>query len=335
MKKITNKALLYRAAMVLYDIFAVNAGYWLALVLRFYIGSRFRAGAEYYVEVLGRIWPFYTLAAIGIFFAFHLYNTMWKIAGIKDLNRLLLANLTTAVVMAAGTVLTNNRLPLTIYFIGPVVQFVLITLCRMSIKVILLERDQVRAGRAEGNAMVVGVGTIGQAARHQLDRSGVMKTVCVVDSQSDEQGRLHDGIPVLSLSQVPEALEKYAVTQVTIADTQLREADRKELRRLCGEKKLDLADVTGFAANGADPLSPVNLLQTVSGPVTVSINGIDRAFPDADAAVSAINKRYIVRSVSGTDLRIDLTDNPLIPNDTNEDWVREYREETGEDVSFF
>ena len=337
-KKIGKKTI-YKAGMIAFDAFAVVFSYWFALIARFYIAFQFRAGADRFVMPLMTMIPFYAVACIVIFWVFGLYNTLWKVAGIRDLNRLVLANIVTAVVFVAGSLLSGRRLPLTIYFIGPVVQLFIVGLSRIGVKLVLMERDQVRMkSQAKINTMIVGIKHIGRNARRQVDHSGNMITKCVVDTMSEETGRLFDGVPVIGgTDQIREAIEKYSINYVLIADTYLNEGKRKEIREICDEKKIDVVDMTGFIENSTEVLPLTNLLRVVSGPVILKMNGKEEKFTGGEKVILSLTKHYVIKKISAEkqSIVIELTDNPLVPNDTSEEWVKDYEEETGSDVSFF
>lgn len=329
---------LYKGGMIIYDIIAVNFAYWFALIARFFIGNTFRAGAEKYMATLSHIAPLYTVACIVIFFLFNLYNTLWKIAGIRDLNRILLANIATTAAFVVGSLVTGNRMPLTIYFIGPAFQIALIGASRMGLKLVLMERDHMRRkDSAAINAMIIGIRSVGQNARRQIDQNEAMQTKCIVDTENAEKGFMADGIPVIGSDGIVDAIHKYSINYVMIADTFLSDSKRQEIRKLCEEQQIEVADMTGYIENGTDALSLVSLLHAVDGPVTLTVNGKERTFANGESAMLSITKRYIVKKVSSSNggLKIALSENPLIPNDTTEDWVNEYKEETGSEVSFF
>ena len=118
--------------VIILDIIAVNASYYLALLIRFYVNSQFRPTVSYLLGDWARFAPFYTVLCIVIFWAFKLYGGMWQYAGLNDMNRIILANVVTTVVQVAGTLIFIRRMPITYYAIGAVLQFVFIVTIRFS-----------------------------------------------------------------------------------------------------------------------------------------------------------------------------------------------------------
>ena len=61
-----------KALMVIYDAVAVNAAYFLALILRFYVKFEFNSGAARFIPMVWQFAPFYAVASVLIFYAFRL-----------------------------------------------------------------------------------------------------------------------------------------------------------------------------------------------------------------------------------------------------------------------
>ena len=81
-----------RFLLVVYDIIAVNAACYLALLTRFYVAKQFHSAAAQYIEAYTSYAPYYTILCLVIFCCFNLYSGIWKYAGFNDLNRIVGAN---------------------------------------------------------------------------------------------------------------------------------------------------------------------------------------------------------------------------------------------------
>ena len=66
-----------RLAMVLFDIFAVNFAYFIALIIRFYVNFEINEWAVRYIPAFRAFAPWYTVCCLVIFGAFKLYNNRW------------------------------------------------------------------------------------------------------------------------------------------------------------------------------------------------------------------------------------------------------------------
>ena len=90
--------------IMLLDIIAVNAAYFLALMVRLYVNFEWREVArDYYLPAFIRFAPVYTVLVILVFAAFRLYGGMWRYAGMNDMNRIICASAVTAVIQVVGT----------------------------------------------------------------------------------------------------------------------------------------------------------------------------------------------------------------------------------------
>ena len=161
--------------VVLLDIIAVNAAYYLTLLIRYYANFQMNPGALVHLEDFWHFAPYYTVCCIIVFAIFRLYNNMWKYAGINDMHRILWANLVTCAIQVLGTLLFVNKMPLTYYVIGAVLQACFIIAIRFSYRVFIIERRNAQAKKQPSiNAMVVGAGEFGRRVVKYLQETSVI-----------------------------------------------------------------------------------------------------------------------------------------------------------------
>ena len=122
----------YDFFIFLLDVIAVNASYFLALILRFSLGWKMDPLIDKYLETVITFAPIYTIICVIVFFIFRLYGGMWRYAGIGDVNRILLANVVTTIIHVVVTVLFYQRMPITYYVMGAAMQLVTIGIIRFS-----------------------------------------------------------------------------------------------------------------------------------------------------------------------------------------------------------
>ena len=327
--------------IVVLDIIAVNVSYYLALLIRFYVNFEFRPTVTYYIPAFLQFAPFYTVLCIIVFALFRLYNGMWKYAGINDMNRIISASLVTCLIQIVGTLLFIRRMPVTYYVIGAIIQFVLISLIRFSYRIVTVEKKRLGSRNASSvNVMVVGAGEIGRRVIRHLeeDTNNAFRPVCVIDSRNGTEGKTLDGVPVIGgTEQIGEALQKYGVKSVFIADSSLSAQKRNEIKQLCQDGSLDLQDYTGYLSNLSGRISLSSLLEAARGPVEVIFGEEKKEYPDGEAAILNLTGSYTVDTVSVKDgkLSIELRDTGKETQASYEDWVRKHQEETGEEISYF
>ena len=331
-----------RLAMVLFDIFAVNFAYFIALIIRFYVNFEINEWAVRFIPAFRAFAPWYTVCCLVIFGAFKLYNNRWKYAGLNDLNRILLANLATFVVQVAGSVVFVLRMPVTYYVIGAVIQFCMIAASRFSYRLFLMERSRVRSLRKGTSipVMIVGVGETSHLVRRHLENDGenAARPVCLLDFRGEEFGNMMEGLPVISgVDKLADAIKKYSVECVILADSTMPTDVRKAVREICGEMNVEVQDFAGFFQESRGAVTLRNLMEYAKGEVELVVNGKSQSFANGEQAVMSVTGKYVVKSVAAHENRlvVELQKDILVPNDVKEKWVQTYEKETGEDISFF
>lgn len=348
MEQSSNKTRMYirwfflRLALVMFDIFAVNFAYFSALIVRFYVASAFNEWAVQYIPAFLQFAPYYTVCCLVVFCLFKLYNSRWKYAGLNDLNRILAACLATCVIQVVGSVVFVLRMPITYYFIGAVIQFVLITASRFSYRFFLMERGRVRKRRngTSINVMIVGVGETSHIVRKHLegDADNAAHPVCMVDFRGEGFGDMLGGLPVVGgVDKVAASVKKYAVECVILADTTMPQNIRKEIRDICRSLNVEVQDFSGYFQDSRGAVTLRNLVEYTKGEVELVINGRRQRFANGEQAVMSVTGKYVVTSISAQEGRlvIELRNDILVPNDVKEEWVQSYEKETGEGISFF
>jgi len=267
--------------IVFLDIIAVNAAYLLALNARFIgydnLGELFQG----YLHTLFAFAPIYSIICIAIFALFRLYNGMWKYAGTRDLDRILVASLITGILYIIITRIFYQRMPLTYYVLGAGFQVIFICAIRLGYRVYNLERAKViRHLSPAENVMIIGAGWNAKNLMDFLERdhSRNLKPVCIVDNeQRGMDGKSINGVPVIGGPEMLEkGIEKYKVSNIYIANPMLDNELREKLEKVCKERYLNLRDYAGYIAymNQDIPVDTADaLLRIVKPPIKVQDDG--------------------------------------------------------------
>ena len=233
--------------LVIYDIAAVNLSYFGALWLRFDL--RFSSIPEVYLSAFLKFAPFYTVFCILVFAALRLYNSLWRFASISELNRVLVATAGTTLFQMVGITVFVQRMPVSYYIFGAVLQFGMILVVRFSYRYITLERAR-RAKHVHGihRAMVIGAGAAGQVIIRELKNSDVADAVpvCVIDDNPNKWGRLIEGIPIVGgRYDIMKMIGKYRVDQIIYAIPATTGKNRKDILNLCKDSGCRMMTVPG------------------------------------------------------------------------------------------
>ena len=319
--------------IVLLDIIAVNAAYFLALMVRLYVNFEWREVArDYYLPAFFRFAPVYTVLVIIVFTLFRLYGGMWRYAGMNDMNRVICACAVTTVIQVVGTLFIftpggHYHMPVTYYLIGTLLQFLFIALIRFGYRILLIEKKKLAERNSQAvPAMIIGAGETARKAISHLEDTPFR---AVVAADRESAGKSLNGVPVVA--DYTEALS--SVRTVIIADRGLDAEKRREIRQKCEAAGIEVQDYTGALSNlgGRVPLS--SLLGVVKGPVRLELEGREIEYANGEEALKELKGQYELDAIEGA--KIILRKPGAGAYAGYDAWARKHEEETGEDVSFF
>lgn len=241
--------------LIIYDIIAVTAAYFLALLLRF--DFAFSHIAYYYYTPWLRFSPIYAAGSILIFWQFKLYRSIWRFASFTELGRITMATVVTTVFHTIGITITMralygssfyvSRMPLSYYIIGPIIQYALIVAVRFSYRFILLLRSA-RDKQNSSRVMIVGAGSAGQILMRDVRRTKSVQeqVVCIVDDNKNKWGREIDGIPVVGgRNSIEEAVKQYDIDKIYIALPSIKAKERKKIIDICKHTDCEIMNLPG------------------------------------------------------------------------------------------
>ncbi len=155
----------------------------------------------------------------------------------------------------------------------------------------------------------------------------VFRVVVFVDEK--RSGRTLDGIDIKS--DFLSSLSK--VQAVFIADRGLNTEKRNEIKDACDRAGIELQDFTGYLNNLGGRIPVSGVLELINGEVILIKDGQETKYPSSKEAIASLKDRYYVKSISGA--RIELARPSSVAYVGYEAWAQQYKDETGEDVSFF
>ena len=255
----------YDFFIFLLDVIAVNASYFLALVLRFSLNGRMDPLIDKYLDTVIYFAPFYTVICIIVFFIFRLYGGMWRYAGIGDVNRILLASVVTTIVHVVATVLFYQRMPITYYVMGAAMQLVSIGIIRFSYRLAILEKRQITKSNAI-NALVIGTKENGSQTLKLLSMGVKYRPVAVIDFDNKDVGKLMNGIPVYGGHEFEAVMLRNKIKAVFLAEVSIDQDIRKLVINYCKEHNIQFSDYTSFFSYKGDVDSFVDVISTQQSP---------------------------------------------------------------------
>lgn len=228
--------------IILLDIISVNASYYLALLIRYFVGGRFLSSMKDLPSIYTYFAPFYTIFCIIVFFIFRLYGGMWRYAGVSDINRIIGASVVTTIFQVAGTLLFVQRMPISFYLVGATLQFFFVTAARFGYRFMVIERRKL--GKKSANALIIGAGDPGRYVIGLIDSGITYRAACIIDDEY--KGMSMDGLPVYGLDELDEVIEKQSISFVVLADPEMSSETREKVTKVCNLNNLVLRDYTSF-----------------------------------------------------------------------------------------
>lgn len=232
--------------LFIYDMFVVNFSYFLALWFRFdcEINKLIETAPEF-IEAWLKFIPINTVFCLVVFSVFKLYRSVWTFASYREFFNVVYSSLATFIFHTVAITLLFKRMPITYYFFGALIQFILVLLVRFSYRFILLERSRRAIARSKKSSrvMLVGAGAAGRMVLHDMNMAtdSTDKVVCLIDDNPHKIGKYIDGLCISgNRYDIPGMVEKYAIDKIYITIPTIKPADKKEILEICKETDCEL-----------------------------------------------------------------------------------------------
>jgi len=234
--------------MMVYDAIAIAASYFLALWIRFDCAYG-NIPAEYlnpYFEFI----PIYVVICIVVFWFFKLYKSIWRFASYNELIRITEATVVTLII---HYILINNlvqRMPVSYFLFGIIIQAFLTIGVRFSYRFILL----IRGRRSEETkktirVMLIGAGEAGQMILRDIKTAKETneKVCCIIDDNVNKHGRYIDGVPIVgNRADIIDSCQKYDIDKIYVALPSASLKDQKDILDICKESGCKLMNLPGM-----------------------------------------------------------------------------------------
>lgn len=263
--------------MIVLDIVAVNAAYYIALYARFFGYDNISELFQQKLNVWRQFAPIYTVICIIVFAIFGLYNGVWKYAGMHDFNRILVASFFTSVIHTIGTWVFLERMPLTYYILGAFIQFGFICAIRLGYRIFLMEKAKiVRHLSPAQNVMIIGSGSNARRVMEYLenDKTRNLRPVCIIDDEHGMSGVSMNSVPIIGgTDRIEYGIERYKIRNIYIANPLLDNETRNKIKQISEERYLTVRDYAGYLMSMDNDES---LLDIVNVPAEINVKGVGK-----------------------------------------------------------
>ena len=271
--------------LVIYDMIAVNLSYLVGLWLRFDL--QFSRIETNYITAWAKFVPMYTLISLATFIVFKLYKSIWQFAGYTELKHVLYTSIITGILHTILITLLIERMPISYYLLGAIVQFLAIIGSRFSYRFILLLRsDRENERKLKGDisrVMIVGAGSAGRLLLRDIKRTKDCDdiVVCFIDDNNLKWGKTVDNIPVAGgRESILDTVKRYRIDKIYVAIPGSTSEELSKILNICKEADCVLKNLPGMCqlANGkveVKDLKDVNIEDLLGRePIKVDLNEI-------------------------------------------------------------
>ncbi len=244
---------LINLGLMLYDALAVNVAFFLAMWLRFDCSiSVMMDEYRYYLEAFLKFAPIYTVVSILVFWGMRLYKSIWRFASYTELLRVAMTTAITGVIQTVGITMLFQRMPISYYVFGIVLQFSAVLGIRFSYRLILklrsLQERRVHEATAT-NVMIIGAGKAGQTILRELHTSRELEVnvCCIIDDNPNKWGRYIDGVPVVgNRDDIMTTVKQYHIDRILFAIPSASAENKREILNICKETGCELKTLPGI-----------------------------------------------------------------------------------------
>ena len=236
--------------VAIYDVIVVNVAFFVALWLRF--DCVFSAIPDKYFVPWIKFAPIYSVVCFVVFFALHLYQGMWRFASYNELKRVCLASVVTVFLHVLGVSILYDRMPVSYYLVGGIMQFVGVLGIRFAYRFVLLERSKRKKAvqrAVASRVMLIGAGSAGQMILQDIQRAEKLndRVYCVIDDNPNKWGRYIDGVPIVGgRDSILLNAEKYKIQKIYLAIPSASAAQRRDILNICKETGCELKNLPGM-----------------------------------------------------------------------------------------
>ncbi len=257
MKKPFNYQLFYRrAALIAYDIVSVVASSFLAILIRY--DFQLNTVPEEFLLPIRQFMVINIVLALGIFYLFRLYHSLWAFAGETELQNLVMACLTASVADGVGINFFRigpKAVPDSYYFLYFFFLLTFLFASRFSYRFFRSRKHKLQNRKNSVSVMIIGAGEAGNAIIKEIVTSNYSTMVirCIIDDDKNKWGSFIQGIKVVGgRDKIIESADLYDVDEILLAIPSASPIQIRELLEICKETNCKLRSLPGLyqLANG-------------------------------------------------------------------------------------
>lgn len=189
-----------------------------------------------YSQAVSAYLPYFVAVTLIIFLLFRMYSTMWSLAGIREVMRIIGACGLSSLVQVAGMVLFEHKVPRSYFLICFLALSGGEILIRLSYRILTTTMAASHGRDETKRIMIAGAGNAGSTILRELVNSKWVqgRAVCFVDDDVNKVGKFLSGVPIAgNRADIPRLVEKYQVNEIYISMPSASAKERKDIIEIC------------------------------------------------------------------------------------------------------
>ncbi|MCR4705906.1 MAG: polysaccharide biosynthesis protein [Lachnospiraceae bacterium] len=248
MKKIewNYKLITRRAFLIVYDILAVCACNIFSLLLRY----EFQLDdiPTYFITAIWEHLPISVIITLVLFYIFRLYHSLWAYAGVNEMQNIVFASISSAVLQAVTLLAFDRSVPKSYYFFNAFLLLSATIVSRFAYRFAREARRKRRNSRNSISVMVVGAGDAGNTIIKEINSSyfSTMHIKAIIDDDPGKWGKFIQGIKVVGgRDKIVETAASMGVDEIIIAIPSAGRKTIKEIVELAQQTNCKLRTLPG------------------------------------------------------------------------------------------
>ena len=287
------------------DFIFTLVAFFLALWVRH--DMRFSEIPEELLETYIHTAPLWAIITIVVLYIFRLYHSIWSMASVPEMYRMIKAYLLLIAVFLVFVYATDIHMPRSYYVMGTMLNFMFSVALRFSYRLVRFKVQDANRDRAKKKSriMVIGAGAAGQALIRELHSTDKIRSnvVCVIDDNPNKLGRYIEDVEIVgNRYDIINMVKKYRVTDIIFAIPSCSSKDKSYILNICKETGCRLQTIPGIYQLVSDEVR-VSQLRDVD---IADLLGREQIKVNNDEILEAIGGRVVMVTGGGGSIGSEL-----------------------------
>jgi len=232
--------------LIIYDILAVCACNIISLLLRY----EFQLDdiPTYFIRAIWEHLPISVIITLVLFYIFRLYHSLWAYAGVNEMQNIVFASISSAVLQAVTLLAFDRTVPKSYYFFNAFLLLSATIVSRFAYRFAREARRKRRNSKNSTSVMVVGAGDAGNTIIKEINSSyfSTMHIKAIIDDDPGKWGKFIQGIKVVGgRDKLVETAATMGVDEIIIAIPSAGRKTIKEIVELAQQTSCKLRTLPG------------------------------------------------------------------------------------------